>query len=371
MGKKDLPAPESKCMSCGQDCIFECFKCAKCKLYVHTKCSDMPDYYCVYYFTSRMEYKCRGCIQSDSSDYNMELAWVVDIAEREHKQLDTVQPKPSPTRTSDSEDFSQLDSEVGANETNIDPTRNKKRGSISELTARSTKPKRKAAQANSGNTVDAPGDGSASTQPGGSSSVAAPESGDTTSKTRICRFYRVNKCRFGKLGKNCPYLHPKLCDRYKNNGTNPKGGCKRGNECKFFHPKICHSSHKSRECFKHECNYLHLKGTKRFQDAKQETDTAAVESWRRAGPGVPRQSVTGAASNTNTLDGDVSQRQNESSTHIGADFLYKTLQTMSQKIDALQQMMLHGQQNQRVQFPLQSCQQPYHTQGRMASVNHN
>ena len=100
-------------------------------------------------------------------------------------------------------------------------------------------------------------------------SVNRNEPGNTnqTSKQRkdkVCYFYKNNKCKYGLIGRDCPYAHPRLCYKYKVNGCDPVRGCKKGKNCIFLHPQICFGSERRRECLNMECKRLHLKGTRRY-----------------------------------------------------------------------------------------------------------
>lgn len=74
-------------------------------------------------------------------------------------------------------------------------------------------------------------------------------------KHRICRYLQVGKCKFGRGGSGCKFLHPQTCKSFLSQTCD-------GN-CKLLHPKLCHGSVKERQCFKTECKFYHLPHTKR------------------------------------------------------------------------------------------------------------
>ena len=88
-------------------------------------------------------------------------------------------------------------------------------------------------------------------------------------KTKVCIHHRKGRCNFGLSGKKrvagkweeCPYLHPRVCERLLRDGDRGKGGCNGG--CNKFHPKMCYASMNSRKCPQDkECrNGYHVKGT--------------------------------------------------------------------------------------------------------------
>jgi len=82
-----------------------------------------------------------------------------------------------------------------------------------------------------------------------------------------CRFYMRNKCKHGMSGKGipgteCKFSHPRRCPKLAAFGTGVNG-CKKGNQCKFFHPQMCNNSLKTRSCPNLDCEFVHIKGTKR------------------------------------------------------------------------------------------------------------
>ena len=94
--------------------------------------------------------------------------------------------------------------------------------------------------------------------------------------TAVCKFFRMGRCKHGISGKkdgNCLYSHPKPCRKFLNNGPKSRGGCTKGTSCTLFHPKICHTSLRKRTCFREDCKFLHIKGTKRTQE-QQESEVA-------------------------------------------------------------------------------------------------
>ncbi|KAK3857704.1 hypothetical protein Pcinc_036058 [Petrolisthes cinctipes] len=90
------------------------------------------------------------------------------------------------------------------------------------------------------------------------------QNNDQKKKSKICYHFKNNQCKFGGKGRECPFAHPKLCNRFKMNGRDPVRGCKHGDKCKYLHPPICYGSEKKRECLNLECKRLHLKGTRRY-----------------------------------------------------------------------------------------------------------
>ena len=86
----------------------------------------------------------------------------------------------------------------------------------------------------------------------------------------VCKFYRQGRCKHGisvKKDGNCSYSHPKPCRKFLTNGNRRQRGCTLGTQCQDFHPKMCNSSLKEPVCYHEDCQYIHIKGTKRSNDS--------------------------------------------------------------------------------------------------------
>ena len=86
---------------------------------------------------------------------------------------------------------------------------------------------------------------------------------DNSKSQTTCRFFLKGNCKYGMRGKDCKFLHPKVCSKLAKHGTRQPRGCNKGQKCKFFHPKMCLNSLRKGECFNEECKFNHVKGTKR------------------------------------------------------------------------------------------------------------
>ena len=114
------------------------------------------------------------------------------------------------------------------------------------------------------------------------------EADDNVQPQPICQRYVNNKCPHGlngnKLinGETCPDRHPKRCLRYSRFGTKRQGGCDKGERCKYFHPKLCRNSTRSSSCYNENCQFVHLKGTKRQRDPAHNGHSQPLYQPRRA-----------------------------------------------------------------------------------------
>ena len=99
-----------------------------------------------------------------------------------------------------------------------------------------------------------------------------------SSNQELCRFYKQNRCKHGISGKKdgiCNFQHPKPCKKLLNNGTSGPRGCSKGAKCEDFHPKLCHRSLKERICTIQDCQYIHVKHTRRTEPQPQQTASNA------------------------------------------------------------------------------------------------
>ena len=81
----------------------------------------------------------------------------------------------------------------------------------------------------------------------------------------MCRYYQQNRCKYGISGKGCNFLHPKMGQKLLSHGKSKYKGYFKDGKCKNFHPPMCRSSLSKRLCTNQNCEFTHIKGTKRFQ----------------------------------------------------------------------------------------------------------
>ena len=85
--------------------------------------------------------------------------------------------------------------------------------------------------------------------------------------TPICRFYKMNTCKFGN---KCREPHPKFCRKYMSHGSQKfnANGC--DSKCGKPHPSTCRNAMKNNECVIPDCRYFHARGTKRGEQDQNE-----------------------------------------------------------------------------------------------------
>ena len=99
---------------------------------------------------------------------------------------------------------------------------------------------------------------------------------DTKDEKKVCIHHKRGRCNFGMSGRlmvdgqwqECPYSHPRICDRLLRDGDRGKSGCKGG--CNKLHPKMCYSSMNTKTCPNEACrNGYHVRGTKKGEKVEQ------------------------------------------------------------------------------------------------------
>ena len=162
--------------------------------------------------------------------------------------------------------------------------------------------------------------------------------GDQEKNKMICRFYKNGSCKHGLKGRDCKFLHPRMCRKFTQHGTNNKRGCTMGKKCTDFHPKMCFDSIQKGECFSEDCRFAHVKGTKRHPPSIRNNVTHENELFTNNE--IPKK-------------------------HAEPDFLEvvrllreEILGTLNQKIDSMQNQLQHLQQTYKSPLPTQYPIQP-------------
>ena len=90
-------------------------------------------------------------------------------------------------------------------------------------------------------------------------STPPPKKESDERKKTTCKFYRNGKCL---RGKECKFDHPNICQKFRQFGLKAlnEKGCADG--CKAYHPNACRDSLKNKTCWRKDCRFYHLKGTK-------------------------------------------------------------------------------------------------------------
>ena len=93
---------------------------------------------------------------------------------------------------------------------------------------------------------------------------------NNSDKKDPCPHHAKGMCKHGYSGKKdgeCKYYHQKVCDKYKRNGTFPRG-CQKGTDCPKLHINFCRDSLKNRMCLRKDCRFKHLPMTS-FEETRE------------------------------------------------------------------------------------------------------
>lgn len=80
--------------------------------------------------------------------------------------------------------------------------------------------------------------------------------------TPVCKFYKMDTCKFGK---KCRNPHPKFCKKFMTQGSQKFSPMGCDSKCGKAHPSTCRNALRNNECGVGECKYYHMKSTNRNQ----------------------------------------------------------------------------------------------------------
>ena len=90
-------------------------------------------------------------------------------------------------------------------------------------------------------------------------------------KNIICKFYKEGICKYA----NCAYVHPPICKAFLQNKRERPNGCFRGG-CELFHPSLCYDLERQGDCLRKNCRFYHR--TNAYYQGKKWTDDKVNES---------------------------------------------------------------------------------------------
>ena len=209
---------ETNCYKCRDPLMEEALKCARCSMWMHLRCSDLPVYILLRYKTSQAQYICRACILGEGDEESLKKA--------QEKVEQTLKAEEDAVKSAAKDEDAVSVEEVNSQDKN-----------------RSSETKTEIL--NSENPIK-------------DKSILVDQN---KNEKPICKYHIMRECKHGRLGSGCNYRHPRICFKYARNG-NRGGGCKKSN-CKDLHPKVCHDSLDNRECGRKKCKFFHLNNTRR------------------------------------------------------------------------------------------------------------
>lgn len=251
------------CGMCQEHCATG-IKCNNCLMWVHYLCTEMPTYALITLKTSNRKFTCQSCTRNNHADYESIHKEIVQckIEEQDIKKKSK----------HNSQDYTEAN-HTRAGLTAQPPTLqiNSHDSALSQVSEN---------QQVSQTLGDTPEDIDLSQLPDSHQLTQTHAQKEVQKMSRqkserICKFYNIGTCRYGRKGTGCNFAHPKVCLKFMKHGHDERVGCKLGRRCKDFHPKICKFSLQKKECTNMECNFLHIKGTRRtkMQQTTLKTET--------------------------------------------------------------------------------------------------
>ena len=180
------------------------------------------------------------------------------------------------------------------------------------------------------------------------------QSQETNLDRPVCRFYKQGRCKHGISGKKdgaCNLRHPKPCRKFLTNGNRRQRGCTLGSQCQFFHPQMCNSSLRERICYREDCKFMHVKGTKRSPSLVSQPENSIVNPQNLATVGSADRAYAQAAKANRSPD---LQNQNVFLDQFKA--LNDQIQNISSKIQQMD--FMHQAMYQHPMFRVNLTQPP-------------
>ena len=285
-----VPPADASCTSCGENMAAAAPRCEECKRYTHVRCTEIPMYQLVHYFSSRVAYFCQECMEQKYEDYNETSKKIEECMSSSGKDVETAAVL-SGTMLSDTEDNSAEPSAPPASQV------------LTQVTERAAPPTLQAATLPVNDVRNAP-------------SVGVEGS---RTQAKVCRYYKKGSCKFGRRGVGCNFKHPQICVKFQRNGENING-CKKGNKCDRFHRHTCKYTIDGKHCGDEKCKRLHVRNSEgrrehprstpgRYQRGESKSHTEPLREWRfresvETGPGrveEARMQVVNTAAHTETF----------------------------------------------------------------------
>ena len=198
---------------------------------------------------------------------------------------------------------------------------------------------------------------------------------DKPKKDAICTLLMEGKCPHGISGKTCEFKHIRYCRRFCSFGDSRyhKFGCRFGKDCRYLHPKLCKNSITMKACYNQECRMTHLKFTKR----KKENDSYenhrhryprssnATRNYRRPNQenknenSKPNHASKSEKRNEENKDGSNDGKENSASkqsdlNETTSNFLGSALESMKKELSSLIPTLIQ----QQMQLQLLQLQKP-------------
>ena len=297
------PTDKGNCPCCDAAADTFVLECEKCKKWIHFACSKLPPYMLIQFGKSTRAYSCSTCVHErfmmdfpalhdtyEEAIIKQNITLRTDVTADFSSQTDPLSPadEPEPTHT-DSLPPTQsvqtkVDTDQQSNQANgLPPTQPATTDLTKDVTEQLTNEQQADDNSLPLHPIPPPPNsvllGIREVNSKEPRVTQTPQDGDSASnhktqelttdgppKTPSCKFYLQGRCRHGRIGKDCRYVHPPMCHKFIKDGEK---SCKKGSDCKYVHPKLCIRSLNTKECLKVTCSFYHVAGTRRNSDDKQ------------------------------------------------------------------------------------------------------
>ena len=184
-------------------------------------------------------------------------------------------------------------------------------------------------------------------QPENAATIETADASEKATKSKVCTFYIQYRCKFGSLGKECTFDHPKLCRSYMKGNTD---SCDKGSSCQYLHPNMCNKSLKGQNCNSPKCHRGHFLGLRDLQSKTNQNPKASDESTLKSQQDFHKDSQSANKPNKQSLESKAVTPLQPTPTPPplqGMELLISSLQSMQQQMHSLQKDREQGREEIR------------------------
>ena len=264
-----------QCGICGlKNDIKYTIQCEECKEWIHYNCTGLPLYQLLCLARTNRKFSCEKCCFEKYADPE----WSTSASEAIERQRLTVSTQVTISQETPAETETQLNLSDGG----ITPYQHQQSADESQIGALGSSPEDM--NLNLDLTPSSPShatlgsNGPAQQNPTQPNQTPDSATNDQRREKAVCRYYKKGTCKYGIVGRDCKFSHPKACRRFMEHGIKNKRGCKLGTQCRWFHPTLCKSSLANYECLVDSCKQLHVKGTRRQRAPGTQHTTTPIDT---------------------------------------------------------------------------------------------
>lgn len=251
-------------LACGicdiKEYMDQSIQCSNCHKWIHYKCTKYPMYALRCLAKTQRKFDCESCSNSKYSDQEWDQAFKSSLEQQGKMKLSDKQTqinRPYEAYSiSEARDKDLSEGTVGNSETR-------------SVTVTQAAPERQTGQTHNGSESENSENNDNTprvTDNRENGSSDREERGTRPKVQKICKFYKLNKCKFHVSGTGCRYAHPRACPKLLKFGLDKTKGCTLGRKCDFYHPKLCFESMYEGTCSRNKCSFTHIHGTQKIKN---------------------------------------------------------------------------------------------------------